>query len=259
MTSTVDSTYTLTFGDVAENHAKMQQIGTLADRGFTLEDLTRVKEWFEEKGVECELHSLRKECVPVEAGEAYVLVMRKGLSALVSGRGLTADDVFAEQKGLSDKMDKKAWMHGRVVNKKARHNLCFGEEDQEPDYENKKGTIVAFANVPILAYMREMWGEVMGPVGRNLMCEGNYYYDVKKCYIGYHGDTERRKVIGVRLGADFSLKYRWYHNCEAKTEKFELMLGHGDMYIMSDKAVGWDWKKRSQWTLRHAAGDDKHF
>ena len=34
------------------------------------------------------------------------------------------------------------------------------------------------------------------------------------------------------------------------------MLGiqHGDIYLMSDKAVGYDWKIRSIPTLRHAAG-----
>jgi len=32
------------------------------------------------------------------------------------------------------------------------------------------------------------------------------------------------------------------------------MLNDGDMYIMSDKAVGFDWKKRNTKTLRHAAG-----
>jgi hypothetical protein len=29
------------------------------------------------------------------------------------------------------------------------------------------------------------------------------------------------------------------------------------MYVMTDKAVGFDWKKKSIMTLRHAAGSDK--
>jgi hypothetical protein len=37
------------------------------------------------------------------------------------------------------------------------------------------------------------------------------------------------------------------------------MLNHGDIYIMSDKAVGYDWKKRKIPTLRHAAGCKKFF
>jgi len=31
-------------------------------------------------------------------------------------------------------------------------------------------------------------------------------------------------------------------------------LHHGDMYVMSEKAVGTDWKQRKIATLRHAAG-----
>ena len=33
---------------------------------------------------------------------------------------------------------------------------------------------------------------------------------------------------------------------------------HGDMYIMSEKATGFDWKSKSKYTLRHAAGCQKY-
>lgn len=35
----------------------------------------------------------------------------------------------------------------------------------------------------------------------------------------------------------------------------EISLRSGDLYAMSDKAVGHDWLKKSTPTLRHAAGD----
>ena len=34
-------------------------------------------------------------------------------------------------------------------------------------------------------------------------------------------------------------------------------LNNGDVYIMSEKAVGNDWKKRNKITLRHATGCKK--
>ena len=34
----------------------------------------------------------------------------------------------------------------------------------------------------------------------------------------------------------------------------EITLNHGDIYIMSEKSVGNDWKRRKIPTLRHAAG-----
>ena len=35
----------------------------------------------------------------------------------------------------------------------------------------------------------------------NMVAEGNYYYDLKKCGIGFHGDAERKKVVAIRVGA----------------------------------------------------------
>jgi len=40
-------------------------------------------------------------------------------------------------------------------------------------------------------------------------------------------------------------------------ETIKLLLEHGDMYVMSEKASGWDWKKKVVPTLRHAAGCEK--
>jgi hypothetical protein len=36
------------------------------------------------------------------------------------------------------------------------------------------------------------------------------------------------------------------------------MLNHGDLYVMSEKAVGQDWKRKVIPTLRHAAGAKKY-
>lgn len=38
----------------------------------------------------------------------------------------------------------------------------------------------------------------------------------------------------------------------------EVILNNGDIYIMSEKAVGTDWKKKNTLTLRHAAGAPKY-
>jgi hypothetical protein len=54
----VNPTYTITFGDVAENHAGMQMIGALHERGFTLEDLTEIQRRLEALGVATRMHSL---------------------------------------------------------------------------------------------------------------------------------------------------------------------------------------------------------
>ena len=47
---------------------------------------------------------------------------------------------------------------------------------------------------------------MLGKKGENLICEGNRYFDIKKCGIGWHGDSERKKVIGLRLGEKMMFK-----------------------------------------------------
>ena len=246
-------TFTITFGDVAENHTKMQKIGTLADEGFKIKELKNTKLLFEKKGYECELINLKK-ILPKEQNEnasnAAILVIRRGVEVFVDSKKL-----FKEHSVLD--MDRKALMYGKVVNKKARYNLCFADEAQESDYENGKGRIVAFDSLPLTNKIRKDLPKYFGDASKRLMAEGNYYYDISKCGIGYHGDSERKKVIAIRLGADLPLCYQWFLDSEPVGKRLKLNLKNGDMYIMNEKATGNDWKLRKILTLRHAAGCDK--
>jgi len=52
--------------------------------------------------------------------------------------------------------------------------------------------------------------------------------------------------------------FQWFQNSKPIGTRIKLILNHGDMYIMSEKAVGFDWKKRKIPTLRHAAGSEKY-
>lgn len=278
-----NKTFTLTFGDQGENHKGMQKIGKMAKTGFSLADLLVSKRFFENRGVQVEIYHLNKLLPPEGTGEAaapknaYVLVARGGANALLD-YGNTADELYEEQDELEK--DSKALMYGRVVDKKARHNLCFSEESQEPDYENGKGRIVSYEEVPIMSNLRDNLAGAFPPKKTDgMIVEGNYYYDTAKCYIGFHGDAERRRVVGVRLGDSFKFHYQWFgipeydeeatKKAKAKKEKsrdrytkkmigprLEITLNHGDLYIMSEKAVGTDWMSKKDVTLRHAAGDE---
>ena len=126
--------------------------------------------------------------------------------------------------------------------------------------------------------------EHFGPKAQGLNMEGNYYYNNDVCGIGFHGDTggfseprsgiekprssfdfterssvkskddERRKVIGIRLGASIPIHFQWFHHHQASGDPYVIPLQGGDMYVMSEKAVGADWKSSSILTLRHAVG-----
>ena len=239
-------TITLTFGDCAENHHGMQEIGQKALTGLNFTDLKECQAFFEEREVECEMHFLSTDS---SFPYAYILIVRKGVNAIVD-----VQQLYQEQMNLT--RDKKAFMRGKVVNKIARHNLCFSDFDQEPDYENGKGTVVSFDRLPILSTIRYFLGNLISKM-KNLQCEANYYYDTKKTYIGFHGDTERKIVVAVRIGESFPIHFQWFLEGQPIGELFSFVLNSGDMYFMSEKAVGSDWMKKKIPTLRHAAGDKK--
>lgn len=242
---------TLTFGDMAENHKGMEQIGQMVPvgQGFQFEDLQEIRVMMEGLDCLCELIDLSQEA-ETNLG-AYLLVIRGGVNYFVNDQLA----LFEEQKGLV--YDKQAFMYGRVVNKHARWNLCFDEESREPNYENKMGRIVGYDEVPIMKSLMEQIA-ALHPKGENLKVESNYYYDTRKCGIGFHGDSERRKVVGVRTGhSSIPLHYQWFYKGDAIGERIVVPLHPGDMYIMSEKAVGTDWKLKNTPTLRHATGCDK--
>jgi hypothetical protein len=269
------SVVTLTLGDQAENHAGMEQLGQMVDvgQGFQLEDLEEIKVKLESIGIICELlrldlyEDINKIDVSVSAPEnAYLLIVRNGVNKLLETCSTytqgcstyTQGELFGEHIRLN--VDKQAWMKGKVVNKHARWNLCFDNESRDPDYENKKGRIIGYDEVPITKKLLEIIPDFFGEKSRNLKGEGNYYYDKSKCGIGFHGDSERRKVIGIRLGwgESMPLHFQWFHNGESVGERIIIPLNGGDMYVMSEKAVGTDWKRKKIHTLRHATGSS-HF
>ncbi len=257
---------TVTFGECAENHVGMQKLGAAAAQGLTLHDLVMAKDRFADLGGDCKIIHL------VSAGgvegafeditpdPAYVLVVRRGVQLLLRHAGVHlppgVDVLQVEHEAFE--ADKKALMRGVVVNKRARWNLCFADEEQEPDYESGCGRVVAFRDVPFTKVLRDSLPLFFGEKARGLFAEGNYYYDIAKCGIGFHGDAERRIVIAARFGAAIPLHYQWFHRSVPIGKRIPIQVGPGDLYAMSSKAAGTDWKRRSIPTLRHAAGAEKY-
>lgn len=162
---------------------------------MTVEDLENARKKAESSGYTCKTYLLNK-ALPdhLPPGFNYiqvatVLVIKNGVKLL----GVNPDEFYKEQNALDT--DKKKFMRGRVVNARARYNLCFGEEEQKSDVENGKGTVVPFNKVPLLKNVRDNLQDIFGPKAANLWGEGNYYYDPENCYIGYHGYGERRYLL----------------------------------------------------------------
>lgn len=247
-------TITITFCEVMENHVGMQKIGTLAPQGFTVEELTLIENSFKASGIETLHYDLRQG--QNDRDPASILILRglgEKLATYTENPSAIAGIDYVLLELLKLDWDKKAKMKGKVVNKHARHNLCFGDFNQEPNYEEGKGRVIDFNSLPGLKSIRDKLSQCFGPKANNLLAEGNRYYDLAKCFIGAHGDFERRIVIGLRFGASMDIQFQWYLNSTPTGEKMKFILHHGDVYIMSHKAVGSDWKRPSILTLRHSA------
>ena len=246
----------ITAGEQSENHVGMQINGSgLSQNGFSVEELAKFKEILEEKGIDSEFYRLDSFLEEEEKNgvePAGLLFIRNAIETLT---GESAEKMLQEQ--LSFEWDKKYWdtRRSRVLNKRARYNVCYGEDEQKPDYENKKGTIISYLNVPILKKWKETLGFIFGEKATQLEVEGNLYYDTKKCGIGFHGDSERKKVIACSLGETRPIHWQWFHKSKPIGPRIKFELHNGDMYIMSEKTTGFDWKLRSKKTLRHAAGE----
>jgi len=232
----------------------MQKLGASGHPGYDISDLLQAKAWFETKGCNVELVPLHEALGNAKAPpEAWILVVPDGVKAL----GVDPNAVYDENMGLEH--DKKFYDRRRkkVLNKHARHNLCFADENQTPDYETGKGRVVGWNSIPHSKALQEELALPLGSKASGLNAELNVYFDPAKCGIGFHGDTERPDVIAARFGAPMNIVYQWFHKNQSIGTRVERMLPHGCIYVMSRKAVGSDWKRPSILTLRHAAGCPK--
>ena len=164
---------------------------------------------------------------------------------------------------------KEVKVRGKPMTKRARTNLCFVDgREQEPAVLEGKGSIYDLKKMSILDQgvkrLREQIADGLIKIGSKTkveinVVEGNRYYDLKNTGIGFHGDTERVVVICISIGcSNYPMRWQWFKDGMPVGRPIDITLNCGDVYIMSEKAVGADWKLRSKYTLRHSAGAKKY-
>lgn len=62
--------------------------------------------------------------------------------------------------------------------------------------------------------------------------------------------------MAIRLcnGKCYPIEYQWFHKGKPVGKRAIIELEDGDLYVMSEKASGFDWKRQNVPTLRHATG-----
>lgn len=264
--------FAATFCEVGENGPPpMERVGEEVDRGLTADEVRQIRK---DLGLPKDCLKELGDLCPVSyscqhfTDDAVVLHIPSGVNVILEEE-TAADALLAELAPL--KADKMALMgrgKGRKVkNKKARHNSLLYDAPQEADYPNGKGTIHKVGDLACWARLRgaivDRMPALQSILKAPMVVEINKYYDTQGAIgdptgIGWHGDEERKIVVGVRLGAteDMPMNWQWFYRHEPVGEKLVLPLKHGDMYIMSAKAVGTDRPKWARYTVRHATGLD---
>ena len=215
----------------------MQMVGEMCKKGVTAERLLEIKKEQESMGTKCDYYDLTtlldegelKRMGVKELPAAGILVLRGGISELL-GENDAWMKVEDELELCAD--DKYAKMYGEVRLKSARWNCLLAEFQQDPDYKNGRGSVydIREKRFEYLNRLREQVTKLVDyPLGPDklLQCgEVNHYYDCRFTGIGWHGDAERRIVVGSRHGpgsVDMPVKWCWMKSklVKKKNGKYE--------------------------------------
>lgn len=249
--------FAITFGEVALLHVGGKEFGTgRRENGYSVQELRELG-----KRVECKTELVMiSDALPEnlrESNEAAVLVLRGGANFLLE---YGADNRLLQEQKTLVAYDEKYWDNRRktTLNKRARKNTVFGEKDIEHSENYKQCTVNSFEKLEHLNKLRKGLC-ALGDKAENLNAEGNWYFE-SKSGIGFHGDAERKIVICLSLGNSSTLRYCWRLAKETANygSPVDVVLNHGDIYIMSEKATGYDWLFRSKVRVVHAAGHEKY-
>ena len=245
--------YAITFGEVSVLHIGGKEYGSgIRNKGFSITQLENIHKeisnfseiiWISDKLPE----NLQKD------NKACILVIRNN-NTFISNE--FADQLYKEQENIN--YDLKYWdtRRTKTLMKRARLNIVFGELEILHTNDYKQCTVKSFNNLPYLHKFRNSLPIMFGSDAINLSAEGNHYHH-NKSFIGFHGDTERKIVICLSLGKTAILQFNWRlpSSSEHIYSSTDILLNHGDVYIMSEKAVGNDWKKRSKVRVVHSASN----
>ena len=168
-------------------------------------------------------------------------------------KNYVTDHLYKEQKGLD--WDKMEYRRGRIVNKKAKYALKYNHLSQEPDYPNNKERIINFNDMPMLNQLKIDITKKLN-LEDQMSATADYYYNMNTCGTSYH--TTTNNVFNICLGSSIQLHYQWFLNGKPLGDNISITLNHGDLYFISDKASGHDYKRKKIPTLKFAFGCDKY-
>lgn len=198
--------------------------------------------------------------------DAWVLHVPQGIEKLAKLSGVEIEDnidelLFQEMNSVTHDSTYLNTRKNKVEQKRARHNFNVADHSQDPCIEKGINTLHNFKDMPHLNSVRNgisaLAKELDIPTIDQLYAEANVYMD-KTCGIRYHGDNERKDspVIGVNMGEPRIIMWRSFYKHRFHGEEIRIDLQPGDVYIMSEHALGIGWQRNThkEVIFRHRAG-----
>lgn len=243
------ATWVISFSEAVTDHCDKFIYGTTACEGFTREDLDKAAEISQSLGYTTELFDLTTYLPMHTDRTACVLVIRDGVKMFGNYQQLTS-----ELESTIYALDRKTRVRGRVVDRVGSWTASVTEETIRPCVWRGIGTSLSFNDLPCLSTVRQLLPSLLGDKAKDFYANIDYYYDIFSCGIGYHGESEHKKVVTLRLGENVPVHFQWWCNGKLVGEDIPLDIHGNDIYIMDETAVGPDWYRSDIPTLKHAAG-----
>lgn len=251
-------TATITLSENIMHFSSMQNFGQKAENGFSNDDLIKVYNLF--PSGTCEIINL-KDILPktlYEIPDAYILIIREQfkiyadeiLNTMISQEGSNSEGIIT---GVS--WDDYRIHNSKLVESKLHKKLVF--LDIQELYKlpfstiENRGTIYNIRRIPHLFKLNEVFNSLFN---ERLYAEGTYYYNTNECYTPMHQKKERKKVINLHLGSSFPLHFCWYHQSQKVSDMKTIQINHGDLYIMSEIAIGNIKESKTKLYLKHSMG-----
>ena len=156
---------------------------------------------------------------------------------------------------------------GKLKIRRAHKTMAFGVEGRDASDDYTQPTVTAFSEVPMMDKIRTSLQNLLGNRTADLEVDGTKYHTSfhekgddgkpmkKNSNKGWHGGDKRTIVIGVCLGAPVTLSFIWRLPGSQKNlddTKVSVSLTHGDVYVMSEIAIGSNWKSSSLLRCLHS-------
>jgi hypothetical protein len=111
---------------------------------------------------DCKIYNLNelydKNIYKLNTPNAYLMVIKNGINYFLDDRTKSSNNLYNQLFDIS--WDTKYYYvrFKKFLNKNAKHNICFGENNSEQDYVNKKGRVISYNYIDCLKLLNKAFG-----------------------------------------------------------------------------------------------------